>query len=315
MILSASNRFVYRMASLFIAAAVLYGCGGVDFSDPLGTGASRQTTDFGSSSVSKGGVVIVEGGDTVYGIARRVGVPVRALIEANRLKPPYNLYIGRKLYVPKVTTHKVSKGETLYQLGRMYDVSIYDLARENGLKPPYTLYVGQTLRLPGVSETLSAGEPVKRPTETGRTLSVVKTSVSRSPASIPAPPPVSGKGFLWPIKGKVVSSFGTKAGGLHNDGINILAPRGTAVRAAQNGVVAYAGNELKGFGNLLLVKHSNGWVTAYAHNDTLLVKRGDKVLKGQVISKVGSTGNVSSPQLHFEIRKGKRALDPKKYLI
>ena len=112
----------------------------------------------------------------------------------------------------------------------------------------------------------------------------------------------------------MLSSFGAKAKGLYNDGINISASRGTPVLAAENGVVAYAGNELRGFGNLLLIKHSGGWVTAYAHNETLLVRRGQKVKKGQVIAKVGSTGAVSSPQLHFELRKGKRAINPEKYL-
>ena len=101
---------------------------------------------------------------------------------------------------------------------------------------------------------------------------------------------------------------------MHNDGINILAPRGTSVRAASNGVVAYAGNELRGFGNLLLIKHSGGWVTAYAHNEKLLVRRGDTVNKGEIIAKVGASGNVVLPQLHFEVRKGKRAINPLKHL-
>ncbi|MCP5372712.1 MAG: M23 family metallopeptidase [Hyphomicrobiales bacterium] len=112
----------------------------------------------------------------------------------------------------------------------------------------------------------------------------------------------------------MISDFGTKARGLQNDGINIAAPRGTPVRVAENGVVAYAGNELRGFGNLLLVKHSDGWVTAYAHNDVLLVKRGQRVTRGQVISKVGKSGAVTEPQLHFELRRNNKAVDPTRYL-
>src|SRR5690606_8555086 len=104
--------------------------------------------------------------------------------------------------------------------------------------------------------------------------------------------------------------YGSKGGGMHNDGINIAVPKGTPVHAAQSGVVAYAGNELKGYGNLLLVRHANGWMTAYAHNSKLLVKRGDTVTRGQSISLAGSTGSVSSPQVHFEIRKGAKAVDP-----
>ena len=133
------------------------------------------------------------------------------------------------------------------------------------------------------------------------------------PAVVSAPPARSG-GFLWPVSGKVVSTFGSKGSGLHNDGINIEAPRGTPIRAAENGVVAYAGNEIRGFGNMLLIKHEDGWITAYAHADSLLVKRGDKVKKGDMIARVGSTGTVDRPQLHFEMRKGKRAVDPQSQL-
>jgi len=132
----------------------------------------------------------------------------------------------------------------------------------------------------------------------------------QAPAEV-APPAPRGTGkFLWPVNGKVVSVFGLKDGGQHNDGINIAAPLGTPVRAAENGVVVYAGNELRGFGNLLLIRHADGWVSAYAHCDALLVKRGDQVKRGQVIARVGQTGAVSSPQLHFELRKSGQAVDP-----
>ena len=121
-------------------------------------------------------------------------------------------------------------------------------------------------------------------------------------------------GFIWPVEGKIISHFGVKAKGLRNDGVNIKAGRGTAVRAAETGVVVYAGNELRGFGKLLLVKHVGGWITAYAHNNELLVKRGQKLKRGQKIATVGSTGNVSTPQLHFEIRLGKVAKNPKRFV-
>ena len=132
--------------------------------------------------------------------------------------------------------------------------------------------------------------------------------------SISKPAARSGKKFLWPVRGRVISAFGAKSKGLRNDGINIAAPRGTPVLAAENGVVVYAGNELRGFGKLILVKHSGGWVSAYAHNQSFMVKRGEKVTKGQRIARVGSTGGVISPQLHFELRKGRDAKDPRKYL-
>ena len=124
---------------------------------------------------------------------------------------------------------------------------------------------------------------------------------------------VAGR-MLWPVRGVVVSDYGPKPGGLQNDGINIAAPRGTAFRAAESGVVIYAGNELRGFGNLLLLRHEGGYVTAYAHADELAVRRGDQVRKGQTIGRVGSSGNVTGPQLHFEVRRGTQAVNPIEYL-
>jgi murein DD-endopeptidase MepM/ murein hydrolase activator NlpD len=133
-------------------------------------------------------------------------------------------------------------------------------------------------------------------------------------SELASPPARGGKKFLWPVKGRVVGTFGEQAKGLHNDGINVVAPKGTVVHAAENGVVAYAGNELRGFGNLLLIRHADGFMTAYAHNDELLVQRGDTVTRGQAIAKVGATGSVTEPQLHFEVRKGGQPVDPEQYL-
>jgi murein DD-endopeptidase MepM/ murein hydrolase activator NlpD len=121
-------------------------------------------------------------------------------------------------------------------------------------------------------------------------------------------------GFRWPVRGRIIAGFGPKPTGQQNDGINIAVPEGTPVRASDDGVVAYSGNELKGYGNLVLVRHANGHVTAYAHASELLVKRGDTVKRGQTIAKSGQTGNVSSPQLHFEIRKGATPVDPMQFL-
>jgi murein DD-endopeptidase MepM/ murein hydrolase activator NlpD len=120
--------------------------------------------------------------------------------------------------------------------------------------------------------------------------------------------------FRWPVRGKVITSYGAKTNGKSNDGINLAVPEGTPVKAAEDGVVAYSGNELKGYGNLVLVRHSNGYVTAYAHASELLVKRGDTIKRGQIIAKSGQSGEVGSPQLHFEIRKGSSPVDPLQFL-
>ena len=141
-----------------------------------------------------------------------------------------------------------------------------------------------------------------------------RPTVNAEAVSIPNPAPRAASTFLWPVRGKVLSDFGPKGSGKHNDGINIAAPRGTPIRAAENGVVAYAGNQLEGFGNLILVRHSDGYMTAYAHGEAMLVERGQTVKRGQTIGRVGSTGNVDTPQLHFEIRRGTTAVDPSKFL-
>ena len=123
-----------------------------------------------------------------------------------------------------------------------------------------------------------------------------------------------GGRFSWPVRGPVLTGYGVTSGGAHNDGLNIAAPKGTPVAAIDGGTVAYAGNELRGYGNLVLIKHSNGLISAYAHCEELLVKRGDSVNRGQVIARVGATGGVSEPQLHFELRRGKKPVDPREFL-
>ena len=253
--------------------------------------------------------VIAGRGDSVYALSRRHRVPMRAIIEANGLRPPYRLRVGQRIQLPRSRTHVVASGDTLYGISRQYGVDLFTLARANDLKEPYTIRVGQRLAVPSAVTRAATAPPAQN------SPSAAAPRPSPRPARPTPPPPVPGKGFVWPVQGKVLSGFGPKAKGLHNDGINIAASRGSAVRAAESGVVAYAGNELRGFGNLLLIKHAGGWVTAYAHNETLLVQAGDKVSKGQPIARVGSTGNVTKPQLHFELRRGKRAIDPRRHLV
>ncbi|MAF94535.1 MAG: peptidase M23 [Rhodospirillaceae bacterium] len=303
---------------LFAVLLALGGCGAIEWPPP-GLGPRDINTPPpaapGSGSVSSpafvgAGAVVAGRGDTVYALSRRHRVPVRAIIEANGLRPPYHLKAGQKVILPRGRQHTVRRGETLYGIARLYRINPYALARANGLRPPYPIRAGQRLVLPGSAgkaiRTASAGAVSRRPTSGQKT--------SPPPPAVPRPPPASGKGFIWPVKGRVVSGFGAKARGLRNDGINIAAARGAPVKAAENGVIAYAGNELRGFGNLLLIKHSGGWVSAYAHTGKMLVKRGDRVRKGQRIATVGSTGNVKNPQLHFELRRGNRVLDPRKLL-
>ncbi len=247
--------------------------------------------------------VRVKAGETLFILSRRHGVSARAIIDANRLRPPYRLASGLRLKIPPPRQYRVARGDTLYGISRRYGVDAFELARLNRLAPPYNIYTGLKLSLP------AALAPVAAPP--GR-----KPEAKPKPAAKPPPARIAkSKGlFIWPIRGRILSSYGPKGEGLHNDGINIAAPRGSPVHAAGSGTVAYAGNELRGFGNLLLIRHAGGWVTAYAHNQKLLVRRGQKVRQGQAIARVGSTGSVIQSQLHFEIRRGRRAINPARQL-
>jgi len=286
------------------------------------------------------GRYVVAAGDSLYGIARRFGLPIRAVIDANDLQPPYALSIGQELKIPRAQVHEVVAGDTVFSIARRYDVDRSELVRLNGIEPPYSIPLGQKLILPtpgsaaGAETTTVAYAPAEAamaqpavqqapdtPVDTGavrKPPQARSASPAKSRAAVQAalanPPARAGASFHWPVQGPLLSSFGAKKGGEHNDGINIAAPRGTPVRAAENGVVAYAGEELKGFGKLLLVKHADGWVTAYAHNEELLVTAGDRVQRGQTIARVGSSGNVERPQLHFEVRRGTRAVNPEAQL-
>lgn len=245
------------------------------------------------------GLVVVQKGDTYYSLSQAHKVPLRTLLEANNARPPYVLSPGDRVSLPTQAFYEVKKKDTLYSISRSHKTDVATLAKLNGLEKPFTISVGQRLQIPGLKASNPKAETAvvrpQRPTAT--------------PTKIPSAPKRVGR-FLVPVKGAIISSFGPKDGGLHNDGINIAAREGAPIRAAENGVVVYAGNELRGYGNLLLIRHSGGWVTAYAHTSKFLVKPGARVKQGDVVAEVGRTGNVERPQLHFELRKGTRAVNP-----
>lgn len=266
----------------------------------------------------------VRRGDTVYRIATANGVPMRRLIEVNRLAPPYTLLVGQVLVIPDRPTHTVRRGETVYRIAKIHNVDMSALVRVNDIREPYVIHIGQVLQLPGTTEpaldppppaqTAAAPQETQATAQPPQQQAAVPAAPPPKAAAIPTPPPRQGRGLDWPVRGKVVVPFGSVAKGMRNDGINISAKLGTSVRAAEAGVVAYAGNELKGFGNMLLLKHSGGLITTYAHADEIKVQRGATVKRGQIIASVGQTGSVSTPQLHFEVREGSKAVDPMKFL-
>lgn len=277
---------------------------------------------------SDGEYLYVKRGDTLYSLTKRNKLSMRAVIKENGLKQPYTLKVGQKLKIPQPKMHTVAKGETLYSISKRYNMSVHTLSAANDLKEPYTIHLGQKLKITPpesptkktklVAKASQKSVPQPQADEKETPLTVKNTpqkpskGVARKSAKIPYWQ--SGKKFNWPVKGTVISNFGINAKGQQNDGINIRAKAGTPVRAAEAGVVGYASNGLKGYGNLVLIRHKSGWLTAYAHNQKLLVKKGQTVKKGQNIALVGQTGNVKSPQLHFEIRYKTKVVNPKNYL-
>jgi murein DD-endopeptidase MepM/ murein hydrolase activator NlpD len=232
----------------------------------------------------------------------------------------------RTALAPTTGMHVVAPGETLHSIARLYGKSVMVLAKANNLPPDTMVKVGEHIVIPdvqpGAAVAPRAQAQVAPPA--GPSLAIAESPHSARVATPEAPAPETTiktaepagglPSFRWPVRGRVIASFGPTPNGLQNDGINLAVPEGTPVKAAEDGVVAYAGNELKGYGNLVLVRHSNGFVTAYAHASDILVKRGETVKRGQVIAHSGQTGNVTSPQLHFEIRKGSTPVDPSQYL-
>jgi murein DD-endopeptidase MepM/ murein hydrolase activator NlpD len=270
------------------------------------------------------GKVSVEKGETLYGVSRRTGVTVQDLARANNLVLPYILEAGQSITVPAVRYYVVQPGETASKIARDRGVTLTQIAALNTLDDKYAVRQGQKLRLPldiilpPTPEEAQAAqnEPEDRGGEkpampqVARTTTPVPVSPAPAPLATALPMPVFG----WPVEGKILSDFGAKPNGQFNDGVNIAARTGQSVRAAADGEVVFASNQLKGFGNLLLIRHKNGWLTAYAHNDTLLVKKGTAVQRGEVVARAGSTGSVSTAQLHFEMRLNRKPVNPLRVL-
>ena len=283
------------------------------------------------------GVHNVISGDTLYSISNRYKISMRDIVYVNKLTAPFNLAVGQRLKLPPPREYRVRSGDNLYAISRIFEVSPSELANLNNIYAPYTVQAGQVLTLPSatpnvVTEQVAARDysapagkavpaasvsssdlpaPTTKPTTT-RTAST-KTPV-RKPKITAKTPARSSSKFMTPVRGNVISNYGPKSGGLHNDGINIAAPKGTPVAAAEHGVVVYVGDELKGSGNLVLIRHSDRWMSAYAHLDKTTVKRGQTINRGSKIGTVGDSGSVTTPQLHFELRRGTQAINPKLYL-
>lgn len=274
---------------------------------PKGAAAPQAAPQVAAAPAAPGEAHTVAPGETLFSLGRSYGVSPYAIADANGLPHTAQLAIGQKVTIPggpgagKPVPAKPIAAKT---------VAPAEAPATAAAEAPAV----PALPAAEAEQAAAAGEAA-----------VATEQVAAAPAAETAAPAVQGEvaeqapiagapGMRWPVRGKIISGFGPKANGLKNEGINIAVPEGTSIRAAADGVVAYAGNELKGYGNLVLIRHESGYVTAYAHAKELFVKRGDTVKRGDVIAKAGQTGSVSSPQLHFEVRKGAVALDPMKFL-
>jgi murein DD-endopeptidase MepM/ murein hydrolase activator NlpD len=308
--------------------------------EPLFTGSTQNQKEIIGDD---GQPMAVGGGNTVASAPLPPPPPVEATPVA--YAPP------AASTTPGATTHKVRSGDTLYSVSRQYGVSVGDIVALNSLSSAGQIQVGQTLQLPaGASPApkavadASAGRIALASADPKQIPAAPKASPTDStaakPPAVPAAPSIpvetgkseasaemanaaidaadapsaNGTSFRWPVRGRIISGFGSKPNGERNDGINLAVPEGTTVKAAEAGTVIYAGNELEGYGNLVLVRHADGWVSAYAHNKQIMVKRGDKVRRGQTVGEAGMSGSVSSPQVHFELRQGSKPVNPLDYL-
>ena len=323
-----------------------------DVPEVTGAIATPQPAASGHWNWDGGTPITVGSGDTIETIARRYGVPAPAIMKANNLTAPATIRPGQQLVIPRyqavhapaspaktapvaavsaagnAAVHVVARGETLSRISRLYGKRVSELAEANHIPVTARLNVGDRLVIPGVRTSAIKSKPVpgvaqatpapSPPSAEPTPSASVFTPVADTPPATDTAKTAEETGslpkFRWPANGRVIAAFGPSTNGQQNDGINIAVPENTPVKAAEDGVVAYAGNELKGYGNLVLVRHPNGYVTAYAHAKELLVKRGDPVKRGQVIARSGQSGNVNAPQLHFEIRKGASPVDPTKFL-
>jgi murein DD-endopeptidase MepM/ murein hydrolase activator NlpD len=293
-------------------------------------------------SIVGGSPIVVAQGDDADSVSRRYGVPTSALIKSNGLTSGSQIHPGMHLVIPVYSANGEPSGAKPKKVAAADDAEAKhakvkgakeDLAdstskaKSKGKLDDKVAAKGADKLTSKVGDKPGAKAPAQQLTAKNEADTQTTTAKKSQPDVMPtasvkpndtAAPMTSAQAdaagvapeFRWPARGRIIEAF--KAGG--NDGINIAVPEGTSVRAAESGVVAYAGDELKGYGNLVLIRHPNGFVTAYANNGELDVKRGETVKRGQVIAKSGQSGNVNSPQLHFELRKGSTPVDPTSYL-
>ena len=277
-------------------------------------------------------IYVVKPGDTIRSIGNSTGAGSEAIARANAIPSPFVVRAGQRLKIPGGRYHLVHEGQSGIAIARAYGIEWSRIADLNDLQPPYVLRNGERLLLPSTAETahmtveqrarafsldiddLATGsEPAIAPDQTPKQATATPKRPLHTDVAIAEPRAFAGK-FDWPLTGPIIGRFGPAGDGRRNDGINIAAERGEDIHAAADGVVAYAGSAIAVYGGLILIKHGDGWITAYGHAEQILVTRGQSVHRGDVIAHAGATGSVNKPQLHFEIRNKRTPVDPLRYL-
>lgn len=263
---------------------------------------------------------VVKPGETLGGIAVRAQVPRVLIIEANGLKEPYLLRAGQKLVIPRRRTHTVKAGETTFSIAMDQGVAWSVIAAANGIEPKAEVKPGQVLAIPTLAAQTAA--PVKAAQPAAVPVSAAVSPAAPVPAPVasatPSPATVTDTAaptFAWPVKGTIRRAYAPRGGKTaYHDGIDVLAAEGTTVRASAAGKVIFAGEGPKEYGLTVIIHHGGRWTTTYGFLKQVTVKQDDEVRAGERVGLVGETGLATEPQLHFEVRRNKVALDPAKYL-
>jgi len=283
---------------------------------PAGSPVAQPLTPPTAAVVAKyDGAYTVKKGDSLYALALQLKVPMAELQQVNGIADVRKVRPGTLLKVPS--------SSSLAQAPDATGAASVAAGGGDTAKVPQAIVQSEAARIvpptaqPVVinARKVAAIDMAKADTPPVEAAGAVTPADKSAQAASGGSAAGAALGKLrWPAKGKIIGQFGPRPDGTHNDGVNLSVPLGTDVHAAESGVVAYAGSELKGYGNLILVRHDNGWITAYAHNEELLAKRGDKVKRGQVLAKAGKSGQVDQPQVHFELRQGSKPVDPTPFM-
>ena len=275
----------------------LFGCESIFFEEYKIINPKIYKKDFQYYKVIKG--------DNLYSISKKFNIPIQKIIKSNKITSPFKIFPNQKIFLPRNKVYTVKKGDTLYSISRKFKTDLFSLSVLNKLNNVNQIKVNQKILIPDYILKPKKIRQKEKPLQKTENKKIIKKKLLTNKVDTD---------FIWPIKGKILNNFGSETPGFFNDGINISSNLGTSVKASLDGEIVYSGNEIPGYGNLILIKHSKNWITAYAHLEKIVKKKGNYVKKGETIGLVGKTGNVSEVQLHFEIRKGKEEVNPLKYL-